>query len=224
MSLQLNQINISIKNRILLKGVTLLIEPGTISSLMGASGSGKSTLLAYISGTQSDRVNASGQVALDGRKIEGLPTEKRKVGMLFQDALLFPHLTVGENLGFGLSASLKGQQRCDHILQALDSANLANTYHKNPATLSGGERNRIALMRTLLAEPEALLLDEPFSRLDDTMKQSFREFVFTRAIERQIPVLMVTHDMQDTIVANEMAGGPVYAVENQHICLKDNVP
>jgi putative thiamine transport system ATP-binding protein len=222
MSLQLNKVALSINSRTLLQEVTLSIEPGTVSSLMGASGSGKSTLLDYIIGTQSHHVQASGDVILDGRHIHQIPTEKRKVGILFQDALLFPHLTVGENLGFGLAASLTREQRCERIQQALDSANLSGAYRKDPATLSGGERNRIALMRTLLAEPEALLLDEPFSRLDDMMKQSFREFVFTRAIERQIPVLMVTHDIQDTIVANELSGGPVYVVENKNIQLKTN--
>jgi putative thiamine transport system ATP-binding protein len=220
MSLKLEEVNLSINGKPLLKDVTLSIEPGTVSSLMGASGSGKSTLLAFISGTQGHRVRSSGEVVLDGRHVEHLPTEKRKIGILFQDALLFPHLTVGENLGFGLISSLTREQRHERIQQALNSANLSNAYYKDPATLSGGERNRIALMRTLLAEPEALLLDEPFSRLDDAMKQSFREFVFTRAIERQIPVLMVTHDKQDTSVAKELSGGPVYVVEDKQVLLK----
>jgi putative thiamine transport system ATP-binding protein len=220
MALQLEQVAVAIQSRVLLRDVTLSIEPGTVSSLMGASGSGKSTLLAYISGTQNHRVNATGAVVLDGRGINQLPTEKRKVGVLFQDALLFPHLSVGENLGFGLVSSLSRAERAERIQLALDSANLPHAFHKDPATLSGGERNRIALMRTLLAEPQALLLDEPFSRLDDAMKQSFREFVFSRAIERQIPVLMVTHDKQDADVANALSGGPIYIVEDQRIHLK----
>lgn len=220
MALTLRKVNLSVDDRPLLKDVSFAIEPGNVLSLMGPSGCGKSTLLDYIAGTLSSGVEASGEVILDEQSLMDVLTEKRRVGILFQDALLFPHMTVSENLGFGLIASLTGAQREERIRQALDSINLPDAYHNDPATLSGGERHRIALMRTLLSEPKALLLDEPFSRLDEAMKQGFREFVFSRAIERQIPVLMVTHDIQDAVVASELSGGPIFIVENNTVSQK----
>ncbi|TDF35456.1 ATP-binding cassette domain-containing protein [Alteromonadaceae bacterium M269] len=215
--MKLEQISLSVGSQTLIENVELFIEAGKVTSLMGASGSGKSTLLSYISGTLNHKIAGSGRILVNGQEVQDLPAERRKIGLLFQDALLFPHLNVGENLGFGLSSAVEKPHRRKKIQEALERAQLTGIYDKNPVTLSGGERSRVALMRTLLAEPDALLLDEPFSRLDEQIKQSFREFVFETAMEKNIPVLMVTHDIQDTQVAQSMSGGPVFMLEQQQI-------
>jgi putative thiamine transport system ATP-binding protein len=126
--------------------------------------------------------------------------------MMFQDAVMFPHLSVGDNLAFGLAARIKGRlARRAAVEAALEQAGLAGFYARDPATLSGGQRARAALMRTLLAEPQALLLDEPFSRLDAALRAEIRSFVLGHARARGLPVLLVTHDAEDA----EAAGGPV---------------
>jgi putative thiamine transport system ATP-binding protein len=127
----------------------------------------------------------------------------RRLGILFQDDLLFPHLSVAENLGFALPAGLQPEERRRRIESGLAEAELPGTGERDPASLSGGERARVALMRTLLAEPRALLLDEPFARLDVALRGRFRALVFERAAARNLPVLLVSHDPADA----EAAGG-----------------
>jgi len=132
--------------------------------------------------------------------------EARGIGMMFQDAVMFGHLSVGDNLAFGLTAALRGRAaRRAAVEAALQTAGLAGFYNRDPATLSGGQRARAALMRTLLAEPQALLLDEPFSRLDAGLRAEIRSFVFDHARARALPVLLVTHDGEDAAAA----AGPV---------------
>lgn len=186
--------------------LTLTIRAGEIVTIMGPSGAGKSTLLGALTGTLPAGFALSGRVLLDGTDITDLPTRSRGLGLLFQDAVLFPHLSVGGNLGFALPARIRGRaERQARIDAALASAGLAGFAPRDPATLSGGQRARAALLRTLLAEPRALLLDEPFARLDADLRAQIRRFTFDRARQAGLPVLLVTHDPEDA----EAAGGPV---------------
>ncbi|EPX79535.1 ATP-binding cassette domain-containing protein [Salipiger mucosus] len=186
------------------------VAPGEVLTVMGPSGSGKSTLLAAVIGTLAPAFSLEGRVWLDGRDITALPPEARRVGILFQDELLFPHLSVGGNLAFGLARSVRGRAaRRARVAEALQEVGLAGFEARDPATLSGGQKARVALMRMLLSEPQALLLDEPFSRLDADRRDRVREMVFARARERALPVLMVTHDAEDA----RAAGGRVVTLD-----------
>jgi putative thiamine transport system ATP-binding protein len=181
------------------------INRGEALTIMGPSGSGKSTLLSFITGSLDPAFSAVGHITLDGDQIDTKPAHLRQIGILFQDDLLFPHMSVGTNLSFGLSRSIPRSDRKDRINAALESVGLGGFFDRDPATLSGGQRARVALMRTLLSEPRALLLDEPFSRLDQDLRQQVRELVFGHAKARSLPVLLVTHDAEDAAAA----GGPI---------------
>ena len=181
------------------------IAPGEVLSVMGPSGVGKSTLLSLITGTLAPAFRFTGRVLLDGDDVTDLAPEARRIGILFQDDLLFPHLSVGANLAFGLSPGGSKAERRRKIDAALDEIGLAGFAGRDPATLSGGQKARVALMRMLLSEPRALLLDEAFSGLDADRRAQMRGLVFERAKERGLPVLMVTHDRADA----EDARGPI---------------
>ena len=185
----------------LLREVNFSVPPGEIVTLMGPSGSGKSTLFAWMVGALSTDFRAHGELWLNDRRCDALPVEQRGIGILFQDALLFEHFSVGQNLLLALPAHIKGKERRGQVEAALSSAGLTGFFASDPATLSGGERARISLLRALLAQPQALLLDEPFNRLDKPLRARFRDWVFTQVRERHIPVVLVTHD-EDDIPAN----------------------
>lgn len=187
------------------------IAPGAVLTVMGPSGVGKSTLLAFVTGTLPTDFSAKGTVVLDGHDITHLPAHKRHVGILFQDDLLFPHLSVGANLAFGLASGGTKFARREKVAQALAEVDLAGFEDRDPATLSGGQKARVALMRMLLSEPCALLLDEPFSRLDAALRAQVRELVFARAKARSLPVLLVTHDAEDA----QAAGGDIITLQVQ---------
>jgi putative thiamine transport system ATP-binding protein len=196
---------ISLGGRRLL-ALDLRIGPGEVLTMMGPSGSGKSTLLAAIIGTLPPAFEMSGRIWLDGHDITAMPTEARRVGILFQDELLFPHLSVGGNLAFGLPAAVKGRDRRRSLIEsALLDIGLAGFADRDTATLSGGQRARVALMRMLLSEPCALLLDEAFSKLDKALRDQTRQLVFEISRRRALPVLQVTHDRSDA----EAAGGRI---------------
>lgn len=182
--------------------VSAVVSPGAVLSVMGPSGVGKSTLLDAIGGHLAPEFWATGRIELNGRDLTVLPAERRRVGLMFQDTHLFPHLSVGDNLAFGLARSVKGRAaRREAVEAALLQAGLAGFHDRDPATLSGGQRARAALMRALLAEPGALLLDEPFARLDSALRADLRAFVFGHLKDRRIPALMVTHDESDAVAA-----------------------
>ncbi|MEI7598187.1 MAG: ATP-binding cassette domain-containing protein [Aestuariivirga sp.] len=196
MALRLETVSIRIGGQPLIAPVSLIVAPGETVTLMGASGSGKSTLLSFIAGDLTSPFTTSGNVSLDGNSLDGLPPETRRIGRLFQDDLLFPHLTVAENLLFGMPRGPR-PERLAKVEAALAEAELSGFGDRPPHTLSGGQRARVSLMRALVAEPHAMLLDEPFNKLDAELRQSLRSFVFEHIAARRIPCLMVTHDMAD---------------------------
>jgi len=190
--------------------VTCRIVPGRPVAIMGPSGAGKSSLLAWLTGVLPPGLSGEGEALLDGVSVLNLPAHQRRLGILFQDDLLFPHMTVAENVGFGLPAKDDRAARRDRVEQALASVELAGFADRDPMTLSGGERARVALLRVLLSEPRALLLDEPFSKLDLTLRDRFRSLVFQSATH--LPVLLVSHDAQDSVAA----GGDVLELRPNH--------
>lgn len=210
MSLELHDVRLGLNGSLLMPALDLHVGGGEIVTVMGPSGAGKSTLLAYVCGTLPRAFHTRGRVLLDGEDITHTLPERRNVGILYQDDLLFPHLSVGENLLFALPPGGGKKQRRILAEEALGEAGLPGFFHRDPATLSGGQRARVAVMRTLLSRPKALLLDEPFSKLDAGTKDAFRAFVFDHARNHALPTLLVTHDPADA----KAAGGRVYSIEN----------
>jgi putative thiamine transport system ATP-binding protein len=209
MTLLLEKISLTVGDVLLVKSFTLSIEAGEIVTLMGPSGCGKSSLLAYIAGDLTSPMKGSGRVLLDGVDLVQMPAERRRVGRLFQDDLLFPHLTVGENLLFGVPRGDRAERQ-NLVSEALTQAQLDGLENRTPETLSGGQKARVALFRALMAKPQAMLLDEPFSKLDAELRQSIRNYVFAHLRERNIPTLLVTHDREDA-----PAGGRVFRFDNK---------
>jgi len=210
--LQLQKLEIRQGDRVLVS-LDVEVAPGEVLTVMGASGSGKSTLLAAVIGTLPRDFTMTGQIVLNGVDVTALPTRARKMGILFQDDVLFPHLSVGGNLGFGLPA--RTRNRTERIDAGLEEMGLAGFAARDPATLSGGQRARVALLRALLANPEALLLDEPFSRLDTELREQIRTLVLTHARALSLPLVLVTHDAEDARAAT----GPVVTPLGQAVHL-----
>ena len=196
-SLELTAVEVIQAGQSLFKPITLNVEPSSIVTVMGPSGCGKSTLLNAITGSLAQSFQLNGEIRLNGEILNNKPIEDRHVGILFQDDLLFPHLDVFGNLAFGIPQAVKTVDKKQLIESALERAGLSGFEHRDIATLSGGQKARISLLRCLLSKPSAILLDEPFSKLDTTLRASFREFVFEQVTSMNIPALLVTHDIED---------------------------
>ena len=197
-TLEIRNLCVSKAGQVLIAHLDLSVAAGEVFTLMGASGSGKSTLLNWIIGALDPVFTVTGELWLKGERRDPLPIEARRIGILFQDDLLFPHLSVGQNLAFALPAHIRGRSERRRLIDAtLADVGLSGFHDRDPATLSGGQKARISALRALLAEPDALLLDEPFAKLDAVLRGQFRAFVFDRISQLGIPTLLVTHDPAD---------------------------
>ena len=185
------------------------IAGGEILTIMGPSGSGKSSLLNWLTGILPNGFTATGEVWLNDKNVSHLPTHLRHIGVLYQDALLFSHLSVAGNIAFAMpqdnknsAEKLNKKQRREKIEQALEQVGLAGMGNRHPDNLSGGQQARVALLRTLLSAPKAILLDEPFSKLDTQLRVDTRQLVFEQIRTHKLPAIMVTHDYSDAEAAN----------------------
>lgn len=206
MGLKLAGLSVTLERQPLFPPVNLEVPAGTLVTVMGPSGCGKSTLLSVLVGDLDPAFRYQGEVWLNGVRVTGRPVTDRHIGLLYQDDLLFPHMNVGQNLGFGLPPGLSRTVRRERVRDYLERAGLAGFEMRDVAELSGGQRARVSLLRTLLAEPRAVLLDEPFSRLDSRLRRRFRDWVFATLAEQGVPGLLVTHDRADA------GQGPVYDI------------
>ena len=173
------------------------LEEG-VTALFGPSGCGKSTILAIIAGVlrpERGMVRLGDRVLIDTSRGIDVPPEKRRVGIVFQDHLLFPHLSVEGNLRFGLK---RGASRAIDLGRVVDVLELHGMLHRSPQTLSGGERQRVALGRALLRGPELLLMDEPLAALDAKLKDQILRYLAQSFVEWRVPTLFVSHDPADT--------------------------
>lgn len=178
--------------------ISLTIPSGTIVALLGMSGSGKTTLLKIIAGLLDP---SAGDVCFDGLSVKHLPTERRGAIMVFQNHLLFPHMTVEQNIGFGLK--MQGVQRsllAARVAEMLALIQLPGLGKRKPEQLSGGQQQRVALARALIVEPRLLLLDEPLSNLDANLRDEMRELILRVQRHFGITTLVVTHDQQDAVL------------------------
>jgi sulfate/thiosulfate transport system ATP-binding protein len=200
-----------------LDDVSVEIPSGSLTALLGPSGSGKSTLLRVIAGLE--RPDA-GRVEIDGRDATGLPPQRRGVGFVFQHYAAFKHMTVRENVAFGLKVARRPKAeikaRVDELLELVQLPGLADRY---PAQLSGGQRQRMALARSLATQPSVLLLDEPFGALDARVRKELRAWLRHLHDEVHVTTVFVTHDQEEAmevadriVVMNqgrvEQVGGP----------------
>jgi molybdate transport system ATP-binding protein len=187
--------------------VALTALPGQTLALLGPNGAGKSTALAALAGI----LDAHGTITLNGRALDVVPTESRRIGFVFQDYLLFPHLTVLDNVAFGATKA-----DAQHWLERFDLESLAGT---RPNQLSGGQQQRVALARALATNPELLLLDEPLTALDAVIRPTIREELAAHLSELDIPTVVVTHDLEDVVVLADV----VIVLENGTVTQRGSV-
>lgn len=193
-------------NQATIEGLNLDLASGEILAMLGSSGSGKTSVLKSIAGLV--KIN-SGTIILNKTTLDDtnqhIPPEKRNVGMVFQDHALFPHLSVEKNIGFGLRGFTKIQKK-QRISELLDLVDLSGCEKKYPHQLSGGEQQRIALVRSLALKPKVLLLDEPFSNLDTSHKKKLIKQVRIILKQENMTAIFVTHDTQEaTMLADTIA-------------------
>ena len=203
-SLALERITRRFGEHVAVNDMSIEVPAGELLALIGASGSGKTTTLRIAAGYE---VPDSGRVLLDGRDITDLPPQKRGFGMVFQHYALFPHMTVEENVAFGLEArGIARAARIQKARSALDAVGLGNAGPRTIQSLSGGEQQRVALARALVIEPKVLLMDEPLSNLDPTLRQTTRDELRSMLHRVGVPALFVTHDQEDAFaIADRIA-------------------
>jgi ABC-type Fe3+/spermidine/putrescine transport system ATPase subunit len=184
--------------------VSLDVAPGELVALVGASGSGKTTTLRIAAGYEHPD---SGSVLIGDREITRLPPQKRAFGMVFQHYALFPHMSVEQNVAFGLEArGVSRRERLEKARAALAGVGLGGAGGRPVQSLSGGEQQRVAVARALVIEPRALLLDEPLSNLDPILRQSMRDDLSALLRKAEVPALLVTHDQEDAFaIADRIA-------------------
>ena len=203
-SLALERITRRFGEHVAVNDVSFEVPAGELLALIGASGSGKTTTLRITAGYE---VPDSGRVLFDGRDITALPPQKRDFGMVFQHYALFPHMSVESNVAFGLEArGVPKRERSAKARAALESVGLGSAGPRSIQSLSGGEQQRVALARALVIEPRVLLMDEPLSNLDPTLRQSTRDELRAMLHRVGVPALFVTHDQEDAFaIADRIA-------------------
>ncbi|OUP88257.1 UNVERIFIED_ORG: ABC transporter [Lacrimispora saccharolytica] len=195
--LSVEQLRVSLQGEEILRGLSLRAERGAFVSLLGESGCGKSTLLKSIAGLIEA---ASGEIQLDGRSLLTVSPEKRGTVIVFQDLRLFPHMTVEKNIAFPMELrGLSREQRKKEAERLLDEVQLTGYGKRKIRELSGGQMQRVALARALAAEPSVLLLDEPFSGLDERLRAEMGSLVRRIHRERKITTILVTHDSREAL-------------------------
>jgi len=181
-----------------LSDLSLAVEPGELVAFLGPSGCGKTTALKAIAGLLQP---TSGDVLVDGHPVSGVPSEKRGMAMVFQKPLLFPHMTVGANVGFGLRMrSVSPGETRRRVEEALSRVRMEGFAERRPDELSGGQQQRVALARALVTEPRLLLLDEPLSNLDASLRKEMRQLVKEVQREGGYTTVFVTHDQEEAVV------------------------
>ena len=197
--LEIKNLSLGFKNKplkYLFKNLNFKVKKGEIFVIFGKSGLGKSTLLNLIAGIEQINIFWSGKILFENEDVSFVPIEKRGIGFVMQDRYLFPHFTVRENLLFALPKKILNKNQ--FINKFLDEVSMKELDKLYPYQLSGGQTSRIACLRALLSFPKAILLDEPFSSLDQKTKTKFRKFVFKEIKSRNIPCILVSHDRQDS--------------------------
>ena len=193
--LKVKNVNLSFDNNEILKGLNLTIAQGDFVAITGASGSGKTSLLRVICGLESPN---QGEIILDNTLLLyneiSVPTEKRNVGLVIQEKVLFPHLNARQNIEFGISSKIDKQNLSNEIMEKLNIKQLAEKY---PHELSGGESQRVALARSIVMKPKLLMLDEPFTGLDKDLKMKIYPEIKSILQANKITALMVTHDLNE---------------------------
>ena len=219
--LDIDNLSVLIEGAPALESISLSLERGNIGCLLGPSGSGKTILLHCIAGFR--RID-TGVIRLNRRILSNaaddgihVPPEQRRVGMMFQDYALFPHLNVETNIAFGIRRMEK-TQRMRNVGELLELTGLAGHRHKYPHELSSGEQQRVALARALAPAPQLLLLDEPFSNLDTELRLQLAEETRQTLIERDITALLVTHDQEEAFAISDMLG----VLDNTRLLQWDN--
>ncbi|WP_396922510.1 ABC transporter ATP-binding protein [Mycolicibacterium sp.] len=207
-TLQTRNLAKSFNGTTVLHDIDLDLAPGTITAVVGASGCGKTTLLRLIAGFESPD---AGSVTIDGREVatahRHVPAHQRGVGYVAQDGALFPHLTVGQNVGYGLRGVLRGGAARARITELLETVSLDGSFaDRHPHQLSGGQQQRVALARALARRPALMLLDEPFSALDTGLRASTRKAVAATLADAGVTTLLVTHDQEEALsLADQVA-------------------
>ena len=203
-SVQCRKVRLAYGSTEVLKDVSLDIAPGEFFALLGPSGSGKSTLLRLIAGFNRQQ---QGQVLIDGHDVSPLPPWQRNIGMVFQNYALWPHLSVWDNVAFGLVERRLAKAAIQHkVGAALELVGLSGHGDRRPNQLSGGQQQRVALARTIVIEPQVLLLDEPLSNLDKTLRVQMRQELLAMQRRLGLTTIFVTHDLEEAMTtADRMA-------------------
>lgn len=221
--IEIKKLNCYYNGQLTVKNINLEIEQGEMISLVGPSGCGKTTLLKSICGLQDE---VDGSIKINGIDVTKEPAHKRSAIMVFQEYLLYPHLNVIENISFGLKMrGLKKMKRYEKVKPYIEKMGLSGLEMRYPNELSGGQKQRVALARALAVEPKVLLLDEPFSNLDEQLRDDMRRFVCDLQEELGITTIFVTHDIEEALMSSKrvvvMLDGEILQVDTPEVLYKE---